>query len=453
MLKRCTLFAVAVVLAVAGAAAADDWPQWRGPDRSNRSKEKGLLQQWPKDGPKLLWKKNTAGLGFSGFAVVGDVAYTMGARSVKGVEEEYAIAYSVKDGSELWATKLGPIFTFKGNGWGDGPRATPTVDGDFVYCLGGQGELVCLNAKSKGAVVWRKNLIKDFKGQIMVYSQNVTGPTGWGYCESPLIDGDQLVCCPGGPDGWMIALDKKTGNVLWRTKDLKDEATDSSIVVAEIGGVRQYINSTFKGNPDGGGVAGIDTKTGKVLWFWQNKKYNVYAVCPTPVVDKDLVYVTAGYDIGCNCLKVSVNGGKFAAEDTYTAAKQVITMKNEHGGVLLLDGYIYGSSDGGGWTCQELKTGKKAWSDRNSLEGKGSLTYADGRLYLVSDQGEIVLLEPSPKGWSEKGRFSLPELSKTREDRPTHQYIGVWTHPVVANGRLYLRDQEFIYCYDVAAKR
>jgi outer membrane protein assembly factor BamB len=267
---RPLLLVITCFIAVAAAALADDWPQWRGPNRDDISKETGLLKEWPKGGPKLLWKCSDAGLGFSGFAVVGDVLYTMGARN----EEEYAIALNVKEGKQLWAAKIGPIFTFKSNVWGDGPRATPTVDGDSVYCLGGFGELVCLK-RDKGEVIWRKNLIKDFKGQIMVYSEGLTGPTGWGYCESPLVDRDQLICCPGGPDGWMTALDKVTGKVKWRTKELPDEATDSSLVVATIGGVRQYINSYFKDSAEGGGLAGVDAKSGKVLWNFPVKRYGI----------------------------------------------------------------------------------------------------------------------------------------------------------------------------------
>jgi outer membrane protein assembly factor BamB len=444
MRKSWLLMGATFLLAGAAAAFADDWPQWRGPDRTDVSKETGLLKEWPKGGPKLLWKYDKAGLGFSGFAVVGDVLYTMGARD----EEEYAIAIDVKQGKQLWATKIGPIFTFKNNVWGDGPRATPTVDGDYVYCLGGQGELVCLK-RGTGEMVWRKSFIKDFHGQIMVYSVDVTGPGGWGFCESPLIDGDQLIACPGGPDGWMIALDKLTGAVKWRTKDLRDEATDSSVVVATIGGVRQYINSTFKDSNEGGGIAGVDAKSGKVLWHFPIKKYGIYAVCPTPVVKDNLVYATAGYAAGCNLLRINKDaGGKFTAEDIY-ANKSRLLMQNDHGGVVFIDGHIYGYGDGRGWVCQELKTGKEVWSERNVLDGKGSLTYAEGNLYLLSDEGEAVLIQAVTEGWLEKGRFKLPELSATRQTRPTHSSIKVWTHPVVANGRLYLRDQEFIYCYAV----
>jgi outer membrane protein assembly factor BamB len=444
MFARCVLLGVACLVAGAAASFADDWPQWRGPNRDDISKETGLLKEWPKGGPKLLWKTDKAGLGFSGFSIVGDVLYTMGARD----EEEYALAFSVKDGSQLWTAKIGPIFIEPLKQYGDGPRGTPTVDGDHVYCLGGQGELVCLK-RDKGALVWRKNLIKDLKGQIMVFSDSVTGPGGWGYSESPLVDGDQLICCPGGPDGWMISLDKLIGAIKWRTKELPDQATDSSVVVATIEGVRQYINSTYKDSNEGGGMAGVEAKTGKVLWHFPIKKYNTYAVCPTPVVKDNLVYGTAGYAAGCNLLRITKDAaGKFDAKDSYNnKARQ--TMQNDHGGVVLVDGHIYGYCDGRGWVCQEFMTGKEIWSERNALDGKGSLTYADGRLYLLSDEGEAVLLKATAEGWQETGRFSLPARSSSLQTRPSQRSAGVWTHPVVANGRLYLRDQELIYCYAV----
>ncbi len=446
MHTRWLLLGVSSLLVGAVAAFADDWPQFRGPDRSDVSKEKGLLKEWPKGGPKLLWKYDQAGTGFSGFAVVSDVLYTMGTRD----DFEYAIALDIKDGKQpkqLWAAKIGPNFTTnKPTAWGDGPRATPTVDGDLVYCLGGLGDLVALK-RTSGEVVWRKSFVKDFQGIIMDFGVGVTGPVGWGYCESPLADGDQLICCPGGPGGWMVALDKKKGSLLWQTKDLTDKATDSSAVVATIGGVRQYINSTFKGKGKGGGVAGVDAKTGKVLWQFVTEKYELYAISPTPIVQDDLVYVTAN-TAGCNLLQITKDAaGNFSVKDLYKKQWQV--MQNDHGGVVLLDGCVYGHGGPRGWTCQDLKTGKEKWSDRNSLEGKtGSLTYADGCFYLLNEEGEVVLLAANPEEWQEKGRFTLPELSKIRE-RESHRAIGVWTHPVVANGRLFLRDQELIYCYAV----
>jgi outer membrane protein assembly factor BamB len=435
--------AAACLAAVGLSALAADWPQWRGPDRTDVSKETGLLKAWPKGGPPLLWKFTGAGVGFSGPAVVGDRLYTVGARE----EIEYVVALDVSTGKEVWHTKLGAIFTFEDNRWGDGPRSTPTVDGDHVYALGGQGELVCLHVKD-GKEVWRKNLIKDFGGRYM----HSTEALHWGYCESPLVDGDKLVCCPGGPQGLMVALNKLTGAVIWRSTDLKDEATDSSIMPADIGGVRQYVQSTYKGEGQGGSVVGVSAKDGKLLWVFPNARYDIYAVVPTPIVKDSLVYVTAGYSAGCNLLKITKDGAAFKAEDLYSSRSQKV-MQNEHGGVVLVGGYVYGYSDGKGWVCQEFKTGKLVWNEKNQLDGKGSLTCADGHLYLYSDEGVAALIKATPMGWEESGRFDLPEKSKVPELRKTSRTAGIWTHPVVANGRLYLRDQDLLFCFDVRDKK
>ena len=454
MPTRWFLLGVAGLLVGAIAALADDWPQFRGPDRTDISKEKGLLKTWPKDGPKLLWKYNQAGTGFSGFAIVGDVLYTMGTHATTMNLPSLWTSRTASSPSNCGPARSGQNSPPKYRPLGaTAHAATPTVDGDFVYCLGGKGELVALK-RTSGEVVWRKSFVKDFKGEIMDYGLNVTGPSGWGYCESPLIDGDQLICCPGGANGWMVALDKKKGSVVWRTKEVTDKAADSSTVVATIGGVRQYINSMFKGKGTGkgGGVAGVEAKTGKLLWHFPIEKYDqLYAISPTPVVQGDLVYVTAN-DAGCHLLQIAKDAsGKFSAKDLYKSPtnKANKVMQNDHGGVVLLDGRIYGNSISRGWTCQELKSGKEKWSDKNGLDGKtGALTYADGSFYLVNQEGEVALVAATTEEWQEKGHFTLPELSKIRE-RDSHRAIGAWTHPVVSGGRLFLRDQELIFCYAV----
>jgi outer membrane protein assembly factor BamB len=445
MTRRWPLLAAVWLLTIPLAALAADWPQWRGPDRMDVSMETGLLKAWPKAGPPLLWKSNNLGIGFSGPAIVGDRLYTMGARD----EVEYVLALDANNGKELWHTKLGPIFTFEDNRWGDGPRGTPSVDRNHLYALGAQGELVCVQVKD-GKEVWRKNLIKDFGGKVM----HADEPLSWGYCESPLLDGDQLVCCPGGPQGTMIALDKKTGTILWRTTDLKDEATDSSIMPAVIDGTRQYVQTTFKGSPEGGAVVGVAARDGKVLWVFPISRYNdSYAIVPTPIVRGNLVYVAAGYNAGCDLLEITRDSkGVFKAKDLYSSRSQKV-MQNEHGGVVLVGDYLYGYSDGKGWVCQDFKTGKLVWNEKYQLDGKGSLTCADGHLYFYSDEGIAALLKPSPKGWEESGRFALPEKAKVPEIRKSSQSAHIWTHPVVANGRLYLRDQELLFCFDVRDKK
>ncbi len=435
------LLAVAVgLVAVCMPALAADWPQWRGPDRSGVSKESGLLKDWPKAGPKLLWTYRNAGLGYSCPAVVGDRLYTLGAIG----EVEYLIALDIKGKQprEVWKAKLGPIFTFKDNAWGDGPRSTPTVSGKLVYALGGRGELVCADTTS-GKVVWRKNLVKDLGGEMM---------TEWGYSESPLVDGDKLIVTPGGPKGTLAALNAKTGAVIWRSKGLKNKAPYSSVMVSEAGGVRQYVQNSYINKDDGGVVSGFAAKDGKVLWTAPLGSGESYDIAPTPIIQGDQVYVTAE-PYGCHLYKIGKAGGKLKAEEQYRKRGQR-KLQNNHGGVVLLDGHIYGHAKGLGWVCQEFKSGNIVWDDREKLEGKsGAITAAGGMLYLYSDEGVAVLLEPNPAGWKEHGRFSIPEKSKLTADRPTSRAAGTWTQPVVANGRLYLRDQELLFCFNVSASK
>jgi outer membrane protein assembly factor BamB len=421
----CLLAVLGLFLLGAVTARAGDWPQWQGPDRNNISKETGLLKTWPPEGPKLLWTFEKAGVGFSGPAVVGDRLYTMGGRD----DTSYVFALDAKTGKELWACPIGKVFT---NGWGDGPHSTPTVDRDLLYALDATGELICVETAS-GKKRWFVNLQKDLGGEMM---------SGWGYSESPLVDGDQLVCCPGGEQGTMAALDKKTGQVRWRSKELKDKATYASLVVAEFGGVRQYVQLTYKGS-EGGGIVGVAAKDGQLLWYHPRPGFQT-AVIPTPIVHGDMAYATAGYGAGCDLLQISRTGDKFQAKQLYTKNSQKNVMKNTHGGVVLVGDYIYGYSDGAGWTCQKLKTGERVWDDKVKVE-RGSLTCADGHLYCYAEStGEASLVEPSPDSLKLKSKFKIP-----RETRLPRKEGRIWTHPVVANGCLYLRDQDLIFCFDV----
>jgi len=428
----------AVLASFVATASAADWPQWRGPERTGVSKETGLLQKWPDKGPKLLWTYRDAGLGFSSAAVVGDKYYTLGTRGA----DEIVIALDVPSGKELWTAKIGPIFTFEDNQWGDGPRGTPTIDGNHLYAIGGQGILVCLDIAAKGKEVWRKDFVKDMGGVMM---------TEWGYSESPLVDGDLVVCAPGGQGGAIAALDKKTGAVVWRTKDLPHKATYGSAVAATFHGVRQYLHSTHIDEKQGGALHGISAKDGKVLWSASLYQGQPYSPCPTPLVVESAVYVTTEKLTVTACHLFEIGPG-FKVTDLYPKRVQK-NMKNNHGGVVLVNGNIYGYSDGSGWVCQDLKTAKIKWDDRISLEGgSGAIIAAGDRLYLYSDEGEVVLLEPNDQEWTEHGRFKLPEMSKAPKTRDTSRSSKTWAHPVVANGRLYLRDHELVFCYDVQSK-
>jgi outer membrane protein assembly factor BamB len=438
-MKTRFLFILGAWLVACSVSFSADWPQWRGLDRSGVSKETGLLKAWPKGGPTLLWTHKNAGLGFSGPAIVGNRLYTMGVRD----EMTYVIALDVANGKEVWSTKIGPLFTYKGNTYGDGPRSTPTLDGDHLYALDATGLLVCLETGT-GKEVWHKDLLKDLGGEIM---------SEYGYSESPLVDGTLLICTPGGAKGTLAALDKKTGAVKWRSTDLKNKAPYSSVVISAAGGIRQYIQTSYINEEEGGVVSGFAAKDGKLLWSEPTFKGHSYAIAPTPIVCDNLVYVTCNMEgPGCHLFALTAKGKGIAAKDLYPKKNQK-RLKNDHGGVVLVGDHIYGHSGGQGWMCQEFKQGNMAWLDRNQLEQAGSIVAADGRLYLYSDTGTAVLLAADPEKWQESGRFEMPEKSTGNKGRPTGQKAAVWTPPVVANGRLYLRDQELLFCYDVREKK
>jgi outer membrane protein assembly factor BamB len=411
-----SLFPLAALLAFALPAPAADWPQWRGPNRDDVSGETGLLKSWPKDGPPQLWTFLDAGVGYSGPAVIGDRLYTLGGDGKK----TFAYALDVRNHEKVWSTEIGDFFR---NGNGDGPRATPTVDGDRLYVLTGAGDLACLETAT-GKKVWQRSMKKDLSGQMA---------SGWGYTESLLIDGGKVICTPGGKNGSLAALDKKTGDVLWRSTKLTGPAVYSSVVPAEIHGVREYILMT------GQGVAGVAAEDGRLMWSSDQNAHGI--TVSTPVVHDNCVYTTTGYGVGCGLVKITGDASQQKAEKAYEGQARKV-MANHHGGVVRVGEYVYGYSDGKGWVCQEFKTGKEVWA--NNKVGKGSLTYADGRLYCYTEgDGTVCLIDASPDGWKERGRFKIPQQSKLNRQGK------IWTHPVVANGRLYLRDQDLLFCYDI----
>jgi outer membrane protein assembly factor BamB len=409
-----TINALFVLFLTATIAVGADWPQWRGPLRDDISTETGLLKQWPADGPPLAWKATGLGEGYSGVSVVGGRIYTMGDLG----ESSFLLALDAANGKVIWSTQVG-----KAGGNYAGPRCTPTVAGDQVITLGQFGDLICV-AAADGKERWRHNLTSDFGGKMM---------SGWGYAESPLVDDGKVICTPGGSQGTMIALSEKTGEVVWRTKDWTDNAAYTSAIIGTINGVRQYIQLTDAN------VAGVSPKDGSILW--RAPRAGKVAVIPTPIFADNSVYVDSGYDIGCNLFKISAgtNAGSFSAQQVY--ANKVI--KNQHGGIVKVGDYLYGYSDGSGWICQNFKTGEAVWQEKAKLP-KGSLSCADGMLYLRVENGAgtVVLLEPTPTGWAEKGRF----------DQPNRSNVNSWPHPVISGGRLYLRDKDILLCYDVKQK-
>lgn len=405
-------FLIGCLLLAAPVLAGDDWTQWRGKDRADISSEKGLLQEWPEGGPTRLWTSNEGGLGYAGFAIVGDRLYTMGLAD----NEEFALCLDANTGKQIWRTKIGDRFE---NGWGDGPRSTPTVDGQFIYVMPAQGALSCLSLD--GQVKWSRKM-DEFGGKIPF----------WGYSESPLVEGDLVCCTPGGEQGAIVGLNKLTGELVWQTKELTPQAHYSSLITVELNGQRQLVQQLVDS------IVGIEPQTGAVLW---KQDWNgATAVIPTPVsLGGNRVYITTGYNVGCTALEIE------AGNKVKELWKNRV-MKNHHGGVLLLNGYLYGYSDGPGFTCQDPSSGESLWTEKKIK--KGSVSFADGRFYYIQEgDGKVLLFEANEKEWTSKGSFVFEPQSEQRNPRGA-----IWVHPVIANGKLYLRDQEVINCYDIKAK-
>jgi outer membrane protein assembly factor BamB len=421
MKTRSLLLVAAGLGSAAAMAAAADWPQWRGPQRDGSSPETGLLKEWPKDGPKQLWKNAEVGGGYSTPSVVGGRVYLLGDKD----KDEYLIALDAKDGKEQWRTRLGPVGPAPPPSY-PGPRATPTVDGDRVYALGSGGDLVCVE-KAKGEVQWKKNLKDDFGGK----------PGWWAYSESPLVDGDVLVCTPGGKEATLIGLDKKTGEPVWKgAVPDGDTAAYASPIAVEAGGVRQYVQFLGKG------LVGVEAKTGKFLWRYE-KTADPQANIPTPVFHDGCVFTsTSRNGSGLIRLKADKDKGEVTTEEIYYNK----TALNSIGGVVLVGDCLYGTNARGELVCMEFKTGEVKWHDPSV--GAAAAICVDGLLYVRGQGGDgfagekparVALVEATPDGYKEKGRFEQPEHG----DRPA------WPHPVVADGKLYLRDQGVLFCYDV----
>ena len=404
---RC-LFLVIALCAFASEALAQTaalWPQWRGPNRDGISKETGLLKQWPTEGPALVWKATGAGRGYSSFSISDGKLFTMGLRG----DREFVVAFDVATGQEAWATPHGSAFR---NDRGDGPRGTPTVDGDRVYALGGNGDLSALEVKT-GKVVWSKNVLKEFGGS------NIT----WGISESPLVLGNKVLVNPGGPNASIVALSKADGSVIWKSQS--DKAGYSSGIPVEINGATQVVFFTSAR------AVGLDAKDGRLLWDYARPANNVANVA-TPIVRANRVFISSDYGTGGGVVEIKPDN---KAEEIWFTKD----MRNHHSSSVLIGDYLYGFSSAI-LTAVKFDTGEIAWRDRSV--GKGSLVYADGNLYCFSENGVVGLVEATPTGYKEKGRFRIPQDS-----------LPTWTHPVVAGGRLYLRDQDTIYAFDVREKK
>lgn len=387
-----------------------DWPQWRGPERNGLSKDTGLLKQWPSSGPRQAWAISDLGEGYGSLAIKGDRIFVQGTRG----EASAVFCLNRADGKTVWSAALGPKVN---EGKGNGPRSTPTVDNDRIYVLTENGDLACLNARD-GSPVWRKNILKDFGG---------SNP-GWLISESPLIDGGRVIVTPGGRGAGLVALDKMTGKEIWRATDISEEAGYSSAIAADVGGVRTIMNFTSRS------AVGIRASDGRLMWR-NSSAANGTANCTTPVFADNKVFFTSDYGTGSALLGLSAQNGEVKAQELYFTKE----MKNHHGGLVLVNGYLYGFSGSSGLTCVEFATGKKMWMNRSV--GKGSLTYADGMLYLLGEKHAVGLAEANPNAYVEKGRFSIPDQGRDS-----------WAHPVVIGGKLYIRNQGMLTAYDVKAR-
>ena len=397
------------------AAAGADWPQWRGPKRDGISEETGLLKQWPEKGPKLLWQAGGAGGGYSTPAVAGERLYLMGSR---GVEEEFVQARAVADGKELWTVKVGKVGNPQQRPPYPGSRSTPTVDGDLLYALGSDGDLACMEAAT-GKVRWAKNLRSDFGGK----------PGEWAYAESPLVDGDRVLVTPGGAKATVVAMKKADGALVWRSAvPGGDAAGYASMIVVEAAGKKQYVQFMEKG------LVGLDAETGQFLWRYENTAKGSPANIPTPVARGDYVYSATAMG-GAGLVKLSAADGGVKAEQVYFNKKLPVAI----GGAVVLGEHLYGTTNGA-MMCVELVSGKEKWSERSV--GAASVLLADGRLYLHGENGEVALVEPTPEGYREKGRFTPPGAPERGNGK-------AWAYPVVANGWLYVRDVGTVWCYDV----
>jgi len=429
--------------AFAGSPESFDWPQWQGPDRNVMSKERGLLKEWPKDGPALAWKIKELGGGYGAPSIAAGRIFGMSYRG----NDEVVWALSETDGKSLWATRLGATISQRMPQGKEGPGCTPTVDDELLYVLGMGGDLACLQVRD-GKIIWQRNLTRDFDGRA----------PNWSYRESPLIDGDKVICTPGGQEATLAALEKLTGKTIWKSQ-VPDgagggpgrgrggsgrggggsRAAYASAIAVDFDGQRQYVQLTAKA------LVGVAASDGKFLWRYDRPANGMGINCSTPIHHDGLVFAASAYGAGGGLVKLTkVANGGVKAEEVYSTEE----MQNHHGGMILLDGCLYGANggnEGGYLVCLDFKTGKVLWNEGDSGKRrapKGSVTLADGRLYYRTEKGTMLLVEPNPKEYLERGRFEQP-------DRTSQQ---AWPHPVIANGRLYLRDQDVLFCYDVKAK-
>lgn len=452
------MIAPMVLMAVATGSLAADWPQWRGSNRDGKSADTGLLKQWPQEGPPLAWRIDKLGGGDAGPAIAAGRIFIMSNRG----DQEVVWALSEKDGSEIWVRPLGPAFSQRASQGKEGPGCTPMVDGERLYVEGLAGNVASLQV-ADGKVLWQHSMTEDFGGRVPM----------WSYRESPLVDGDKVVVTPGGADAIMVALNKLTGETIWKSK-LPDSpagasgppsgpggsqggpgggrggpggfggpgggggAAYASAIAIDFEGQRQYVQLTART------LIGVAAADGRFLWRYDKPANRMGINCSTSLYHDGMVFASSAYGAGGGLVKLNKDAdGAVKAEEVYATAD----MQNHHGGMILVDGCLYGASggnEGGALVCLDFKTGKILWDQRAAVgrRAKGSLAFADGRLYYRMEDGAVCLIEPNPQQYVERGRFEQPDRTR----------LPAWSHPVVANGKLYIRDQDVLFCYDVKAR-
>ena len=402
---------------LASTVTADDWGQFRGPNRDGISQETGLLKEWPGGGPKLLWQVRDLGSGYSTPSVASGKVFILRNR---GLEDESVVSLDANDGSEIWSTRIGKVGNPEQRPNYPAARSTPTVVGDVLIALGSDGDLACLDSKT-GQVRWQKNLRTEFGGK----------PGTWAYSESPLVDGEHVVCVPGGNDATIAALRASDGETVWKSVVPGGSAAGySSVKALEVGGVRQY--AVYLAD----GLVGVDAKTGKLVWQYDRTKGAMGMSIITPVVHQGIVYTGAGR-VGGGAVRIASTQGSADAEEVYFSTKLPTAM----GGAVVVDNSLYGCG-GEVLVCADFASGEILWSERSIAPG--SLCFADERLYLHGEDGDMVLLEASREGYREHGRFTPP-------NQPNEKQGKAWAYPVISNGRLYIRDSSSLWCYDISA--
>ena len=392
-------------------AEGPSWPVFHGPNGDNISAETGLLKTWPEDGPPLVWTAEGIGDGYASVSLAEGVIYTAG-----NVEDKMVITAMDLAGKTKWQAECGKAWT----AGPAGTRATPTIDGDRLYYETPFGDVVCMDV-ADGKKIWEINILDEFDGQNII----------WALSESVVIDGDNAICCPFGKKASVVALDKKTGSVVWTAEGTGDKAGYATVSIVEFAGRRMILTMSGKA------LVGVDADNGKLLFRYEHEtKHDVNAT--QPIFNDGMVFITSGYGAGSEMVKLTASGGRITAERAW----ETKDLDNHHGGVILLDGYLYGAAMKRNWICLDWETGQTKYSEEGV--GKGAVTCADGMLYTQAEDEKkrtVGLVKPTPEGHQLVSQFTFPEGGKGK----------VWAHPVVCDGRLYIRHGDKLYVYSVKA--